>query len=76
MSKTRQSVLFVVLWFGFWLAGTIAGAVLQAWLIDAGLLSALGPPWIISIGSIVVGFFGGALLSAAIVGFFRKPQSS
>src|SRR5215468_1170804 len=45
---------------GHWLAGTIGGAVLQAWLIDVGVVSEIDPPWIITIGSSFIGFFAGA----------------
>jgi putative tryptophan/tyrosine transport system substrate-binding protein len=51
MKEALQSTLIFVLWVVFWLAGTISGAVLQAWLIDIGVVSDIGPPWIITIGS-------------------------
>jgi hypothetical protein len=60
MKEGLQAALILVLWVVFWLGGTIGGAVLQAWLIDIGLLSDIDPPWIITIGSSFIGFFGGA----------------
>jgi hypothetical protein len=60
MKEALKSTLILVLWIVFWLAGTIGGAVLQAWLIDLGVLSDINPPWIITIGSSFIGFFGGA----------------
>ena len=60
MKEASQSTLIVVLWIVFWLAGTIGGAVLQAWLIDIGMSSDIDPPWIITIGSSFIGFFAGA----------------
>jgi hypothetical protein len=36
MKEALQSALILVLWVFFWLAGTLGGAVLQAWLIDIG----------------------------------------
>jgi ABC transporter substrate binding protein len=60
MKEALQSTLIFVLWVVFWLAGTISGAVLQAWLIDIGVVSDIGPPWIITIGSSFIGFFAGA----------------
>jgi hypothetical protein len=60
MKEALQPTLVLVLWIVFWLAGTLGGAVLQAWLIDIGVLSEIDPPWIITIGSSFVGFFAGA----------------
>ena len=60
MKEALQSTLILVLWIVFWLAGTIGGAVLQAWLVDLGVLSDINPPWIITIGSSFIGFFAGA----------------
>ena len=60
MKEALQPTLVLVLWIVFWLAGTLGGAVLQAWLIDIGALSEIDPPWIITIGSSFVGFFAGA----------------
>ena len=60
MKEALQSTLILVLWIVFWLAGTIGGAVLQAWLIDLGILPDINPPWIITIGSSFIGFFAGA----------------
>jgi hypothetical protein len=74
MKESLQSALFFILWAVFWLVATIAGAALQVWLIDMALLSTLDPPWIITVGSSVIGFFGGAFLSAVVMGFFRQPQ--
>jgi hypothetical protein len=51
MKEALQPTLILVLWIVFWLAGTLGGAVLQAWLIDIGVLSEIDPPWIITIGS-------------------------
>jgi hypothetical protein len=42
------------------LGGTVGGAVLQAWLVDIGVVSGINPPWIITIGSSFIGFFAGA----------------
>jgi hypothetical protein len=60
MKEALQSTLIFVLWVVFWLAGTIGGAVLQAWLVDIGVVSDIDPPWIITIGSSFIGFFAGA----------------
>jgi hypothetical protein len=60
MKEALQSTLVLVLWVVFWLAGTIGGAVLQARLIDIGVVSDIDPPWIITIGSSFIGFFAGA----------------
>jgi len=60
MKEALQATLILVLWVAFWLAGTIGGAVLQAWLIDIGVVSDIDPPWIITIGSSFIGFFAGA----------------
>jgi hypothetical protein len=60
MKDALQVTLILVLWVGFWLGGTISGAVLQAWLIDIGVVSDINPPWIITIGSSFIGFFVGA----------------
>jgi hypothetical protein len=43
-----------------WLGGTFGGAVLQARLVDIGAVSDIDPPWIITIGSSLIGFFAGA----------------
>jgi hypothetical protein len=59
MKEALQPTLILVLWIVLWLAGTVGGAVLQAWLIDIGVLSEIDPPWIITIGSSLVGFFAG-----------------
>ena len=40
MKEALQSAFIIVVWVAFWLAGTLGGAVLQAWLIDIGVLSA------------------------------------
>ena len=40
-------------------------AVLQAWLVDIGVVSDIDPPWIITLGSSFVGFFGGAMLQSS-----------
>jgi hypothetical protein len=60
MKDALQVTLILVLWVVFWLGGTIGGAVLQAWLIDIGVVSDINPPWIITIGSSFIGFFVGA----------------
>ena len=60
MKEALQSALIIVLWVAFWLAGTLGGAVLQARLIDIGVVSDIDPPWIITIGSSFIGFFAGA----------------
>jgi hypothetical protein len=60
MKDALQVTLILVLWVGFWLGGTISGAVLQAWLVDIGVVSDINPPWIITIGSSFIGFFVGA----------------
>ena len=60
MKEALQSTLILILWVAFWLAGTIGGAVLEARLIDIGVVSDIDPPWIITIGSSFIGFFAGA----------------
>ena len=60
MKDALQVTLILVLWVVFWLGGTIGGAVLQASLIDIGVVSDINPPWIITIGSSFIGFFVGA----------------
>jgi hypothetical protein len=60
MKEALQSAFIIVLWIAFWLAGTLGGAVLQARLIDIGVLSDIDPPWIITVGSSFIGFFAGA----------------
>jgi hypothetical protein len=56
MKVALQSTLVLVVWIVFWLGG----AVLQARLIDIGVVSDIDPPWIITIGSSFIGFFAGA----------------
>ena len=73
MKEALQPTLILVLWIAFWLAGTLGGAVLQAWLIDIGVLSEIDPPWIITIGSSFVGFFAGAY-AAVKLGDLRVRQ--
>jgi len=73
MKEALQPTLVLVLWIVFWLAGTLGGAVLQAWLIDIGVLSEIAPPWIITIGSSFVGFFAGAY-AAVKLGDLRVRQ--
>jgi hypothetical protein len=73
MKEALQPTLILVLWIVLWLAGTLGGAVLQAWLIDVGLLSEIDPPWIITIGSSFVGFFAGAY-AAVKLGDLRVRQ--
>ena len=60
MKVALQSTLILVLWIVFWLGDTLGGAVLQARLIDLGVVSDIDPPWIITIGSSFIGFFAGA----------------
>ena len=60
MKEALQSTLILVVWIIFWLGGTFGGAVLQARLIDIGVVSDIDPPWIITIGSSFIGFFAGA----------------
>ena len=60
MKEALQVTIILVLWIVFWLGGTIGGGVLQAWLIDIGVISDIDPPWIITIGSSFIGFFAGA----------------
>ncbi|HET7019818.1 MAG TPA: hypothetical protein VFI58_03790 [Xanthobacteraceae bacterium] len=73
MKEALQPALILVVWIVFWLAGTLGGAVLQAWLIDIGVLSEIDPPWIITIGSSFVGFFAGAY-AAVKLGDLRVRQ--
>lgn len=73
MKEALQPTLILVLWIVFWLAGTLGGAVLQAWLIDIGVLSEIDPPWIITIGASFVGFFAGAY-AAVKLGDLRVRQ--
>ena len=73
MKEALQPTLILVLWIMVLLAGTLGGAVLQAWLIDIGVLSAIDPPWIITIGSSFVGFFAGAY-AAVKLGDLRVRQ--
>ena len=73
MKEALQPTLVLVLWIMFWLAGTLGGAVLQAWLIDIGVLSEIDPPWIITIGSSFIGFFAGAY-AAVKLGDLRVRQ--
>jgi len=73
MKEALQPTLVLVLWIVFWLAGTLGGAVLQAWLIDIGVLSEIDPPWIITIGSSFGGFFAGAY-AAVKLGDLRVRQ--
>jgi hypothetical protein len=71
MKEALQVTLILVLWIVFWLGGTIGGAVLQAWLIDIGVVSDINPPWIITIGSSFIGFFAAAY-AAIKLGALRK----
>ena len=50
MKEALQTVLILVVWIVFWLGGTFGGAVLQARLVDIGVVSDIDPPWIITIG--------------------------
>jgi hypothetical protein len=74
MKEALQPTLILVLWIVFWLAGTLGGAVLQAWLIDIGALSEIDPPWIITIGSSFVGFFAGAYAAVKLGDLARKQK--
>ena len=67
MKVALQSTLILVLWIVFWLGGTIGGAVLQARLIDIGVVSDIDPPWIITIGSSFIGFFAGPYAAVKLV---------
>jgi hypothetical protein len=60
MKVALQSTLILVVLIVFWLGGTFGGAVLQARLIDIGVVSDIDPPWIITISSSFIGFFAGA----------------
>ena len=60
MKEALQVALILVLWIVFWLGDTVGGAVLQAWLVDIGVVSGINPPWIITMGSSFIGFFAGA----------------
>jgi hypothetical protein len=60
MKEALQTTFILVVWIVFWLGGTFGGAVLQARLVDIGLVSDIDPPWIITIGSSFIGFFAGA----------------
>src|SRR5215475_1757637 len=42
MKVALQSTLVLVVWIVFWLGGTFGGAVLQARLIDIGVVSDIG----------------------------------
>jgi hypothetical protein len=59
-NESSPAVDAQVLWIVFWLGGTIGGAVLQARLIDIGVVSDIDPPWIITMGSSFIGFVAGA----------------
>jgi hypothetical protein len=72
MKEALQSTLILVLWIVFWLAGTIGGAVLQAWLIDLEVLSDINPPWIITIGSSFIGFCAGAYAAVKLGDLARQ----
>src|SRR4029453_12935699 len=78
MKEALQTTLILVVWIVFWLGGTFGGAVLQARLIDIGVVSDIDPPWIIPIGFCLLGFFvwvvfwlggtfGGAVLQARLI---------
>jgi hypothetical protein len=60
MKEALRTTLILVVWIVFWLGGTFGGAVLQARLIDIGVVSDADPPWIIRIGPSFIGFFAGA----------------
>jgi hypothetical protein len=60
MKEALQTTVILVVWIVFWLGGTFGGAVLQARLVDIGVVSDIDPPWIITIGSSFIGFFAGA----------------
>jgi hypothetical protein len=60
MKEALHVTIILVLWIVFWLGGTIGGLVLQAWLIDIGVVSDINPPWTITVGSSFIGFFAGA----------------
>src|SRR5262249_48201487 len=60
MKEALRTTLILVVWIVFWLGGAFGGAVLQARLIDIGVVSDTDPPWIIRIGPSFIGFFAGA----------------
>src|SRR5215470_10094944 len=76
MKEALQSALILVLWVGFWLAGTLGGAVLQAWLVDIGMVSDIDPPWIITIGSSFIGFFRGAYAAIKLGDLTLRKKNS
>ena len=63
MKEALQVTIILVLWIVFWIGGTAGGAVLQALLIDIGIVSDINPPWVITIGSSFIGFFAGAYVA-------------
>ena len=74
MKVALQSTLILVLWIVFWLGGTLGGAVLQARLIDLGVVSDIDPPWIITIGSSFIGFFAGAYAAVKLGGLTLRKK--
>ena len=60
MKEALQPTLVLVLWIVFWLAGTLGGAVLQAWLIDIGVSSEIVSAVDHHDRLSFVGFFAGA----------------
>src|SRR5215831_14661241 len=49
-------------------------AVLQARLIDIGVVSDIDPPWIITIGSSFIGFFAGAYAAVKLGGLTLRKK--
>ena len=75
MKEALQTTLILVVWIVFWLGGTFGGAVLQARLIDIGVVSDIDPPWIITIGFSFIGFFAGAYAAVKLGNLtLRKRQ--
>ena len=73
MKEALQTTLILVVWIVFWLGGTFGGAVLQARLIDIGVVS-FDPPWIITIGSSFIGFFAGAYAAVKLGGLTLRKK--
>jgi hypothetical protein len=74
MKEALQTTLILVVWIVFWLGGTFGGAVLQARLVDIGVVSDIDPPWIITIGSSFVGFFAGAYAAVKLGGLTLRKK--
>ena len=74
MKEALQTTLILVVWIVFWLGGTFGGVVLQARLIDIGVVSDTDPPWIITIGSSFIGFFAGAYAAVKLGRFDTEEK--